>query len=94
MASVTAAAVIESVGNWYELGQWLGVPRPVRVVIRRSHRGDRARKAALTEYFVSSVPGASWTTLAGALYYGEQSAALLAVGRHLKEEKGWWGNVI
>ena len=92
MASVTA--VLESVGNWYWLGHWLDVPDPVRDVIRDSNRGDRECKTALAEYFVSSVPGASWTTLAGALYHQEESAALLAVGRHLKEEKGWWGNVI
>ena len=91
MASVTA--VLESVGNWYGLGARLGVPQPVRLVIRDSHRGDRERKTALAKYFVSSMPDASWTTLAGALYYKEESAALLAVGRHLKE-KGWWGNVI
>ena len=87
-------AVLESVGNWYRLGLWLGVPRPVRDVIRGRHRGDRECKTALAKYFVSSVPGASWTTLAGALYYSQESAALLAVGRHLKEEKGWWVNVM
>ena len=70
------------------------MPEPVRDVIRDSHRGDRECKTALAEYFVSSMPGASWTTLACALYHEEESAALLAVGRHLKEEKGWWGNAI
>ena len=73
------------------VGVWLGVPQSV---IRRSHRGDRERKTAVAEYFVNSVPGASWTTLAGALYHKEESAALLAVGRHLEEENGWWGNVM
>ena len=92
VASVTA--VLESVGNWYGLGARLDVPRPVQDVIRDSHRGDRERKTALAVYFVSSMPGASWTTLAGALFREEESAALLAVGRHLKEEKGWLGNVI
>ena len=92
VASVTA--VLESVGNLSRLGVWLEVPRPVLDVIRGSHRGDRERKTALAKYFVSSMPCASWTTLAGALYYKEESAALLAVGRHLKEEKGWLGNVI
>ena len=91
VASVTA--VMESVGNWYGLGYCL-VPEPVEDVIRDIRRGDRECKTALAEYFVTSVPGASWTTLAGALYYNEESAALLAVGRHLKKEKGWWGNVI
>ena len=91
MASVTA--VMESVGDWDGLGHLLDVPGPVRVVIRRNHRGDRERKTALAEYFVKSMPDASWTTLAGALYFMQESAALLAVGRHLKEEKGWWGYV-
>ena len=92
VASVTA--VLESVGDWDGLGDWLCVPLPVRDVIRRSHRDDRECKTALAKFFVSSIPGASWTTLAGAHYHREESAALLAVGRHLKEEKGWWGNVI
>ena len=92
VASVTA--VLESVRNWYGLGDWLYVPPSVLHVIRGSHRDDRECKTALAEYIVSSVPGASWITLAGALYLKEESAALLAVGRHLKEEKGWWGNVI
>ena len=87
VASVTA--VLESVGDWYGLGDWLDVPRPVLDMIRGSDRGDRECEIALAEYFVSSMPGASWTTLAGALYHEEESAALLAVGRHLKEEKGW-----
>ena len=92
VASVTA--VMEGVGDWDLLGHQLDVPGPVRVVIRRNHRGDRERKTALAEYFVNSMPGASWATLAGALYYEEESAALLAVGRHLEEEKGWWRCVI
>ena len=91
---VSVTAVLESVGDWYGLGRWLEVPWPVLDVIRDSHRDDRECKTALAEYFVSSMPGASWITLAGALYHEEESAALLAVGRHLKEEKGWWGNVI
>ena len=93
VASVTAV-LLESVGDWYVFGLRLDVPGPVLDVIRYSHRGDRECKTALAKYFVSSMPGASWTTLAGTLYRREESAALLAVGRHLKEEKGWWGNVI
>ena len=89
VASITA--VMESVGDLDGLGGWLDVPLPVQDVIKHSHHGDRERKTALAEYFVNSVPGASWITLAGALYYRTEGAALLAVGRHLKKEKGWRG---
>ena len=89
VASVTAT--LESVGDWFWLGRWLGVPWSVLDVIRDSHRGDRERKVALSEYFVNSVPGASWSTLAGALYRFEERKALRAVRKHLKEGKGLCG---
>ena len=89
MASVTAK--LESVGDWFLLGYCLDVPWPVRDVIRRSHRSDRERKAAISEYFVNSVPGASWTTLADALHRREERKALRAVGKNLKEGKGLCG---
>ena len=89
VASVTA--VLESVGNWDGLGLLLGVPQPVLGVIRRSHHGDKECKAAFSEHFVNSVPGASWNTLAGSLYYCEERKALQAVGKHLKEGKGLCG---
>ena len=89
VASVTA--VLESVTYKDWLGYKLGVPEPVRLVIRDSHRGVRERKAAFSEYFVNSVPGASWTTLAGTLYYFEERKALQAVRKNLKEGKGLWG---
>ena len=89
VARVTAA--LESVGDLDLLGGWLGVPLPVRDVINESHRGDRECKAALSEHFVNSVPGASWTTLAGALYYCEERKALRAVGKNFKEGKGLCG---
>ena len=60
-------------------------------MISDSHRGDRERNAALSEYFVNSVPGTSWITLAGALYYWGERKALRAVGKNLKEGKGVCG---
>ena len=89
VASVTAA--LESVGDWDGLSRWLGVPLPVRDVIRDSHRGDRECKAALSEYFVNSMPGASWATVADALYCCEERKVLQAVRKHLKEGKGLCG---
>ena len=73
-----------SVKAWYSLGHYyrgLGVPVSVRNEIRDStdYKTEEEKKAALLQYFLDHVPMASWQTVAGALHYREEKAALQMV---------------
>ena len=82
------AAVLQTMEDWEVVAVWLGVPGPILVSISDSHSTAEEQKKALAEYFISALPAPSWSTLAGALYYREDEAALQAVSSHLQREDG------
>jgi len=75
--NVTTA--VESVENWYALGIYLGV----------LSRKCTSRKKML-QYFIATVPDASWQTLAGKLYYLEEHAALERAIKYFQPQPGIW----
>ena len=76
--------------NWhdFDLVVHLGVPWPKRDEIMEQHQSLQQQHIALAEYTVSYLPGFSWASLAGALYYREEEAALQAARRYIKREEG------
>ena len=85
------AAALQTVRDyWVGVAVELGVPDSIHVhlLISASHSTDEEQKKALAEYFISTLPAPSWSTLAGALYYRKEKAALQAVSSHLQREDG------
>ena len=74
--------------EWWWVAHWLGVPSSVRDSISASHSTSEEQTKALAEYFISTLPAPSWSTLAGPLYWKEEKAALQAVSSHLQREDG------
>ena len=78
--------------RWYELSLevgdslagHLGVPWSKWHEIRQNH----PQQVSLASYCVTFLPGFSWSTLAGALHYCEEDAALQAARRYIKREEG------
>ena len=82
------AAALQTVRYWWGVAVELGVPGSIRHSITASHSTAEEQKKALAEYFISTLPAPSWSTLAGALYFWEDEAALQAVSSHLQREDG------
>lgn len=81
-------------GGGYSLADQLGVPWSKQVEIRQQHHSLSQQQVALARYTVDFLPRISWSTLAGALYYCEEKAALQAAGRYIKREEGKLCSVI
>ena len=79
LANVTTA--VEIVDNWGRL-YYLGVPGK-----------KRGSKEEMLQYFITTVPNASWETLAGGLYYAQEHAALANVSKQFQSQPGVgsWG---
>ena len=69
---------VQTVKNWDELGKYLQVP---------SHKRQK-NKDIMVNYFVTSVPNASWEKLAGALYYYGEENALKKVKTYFQRKPG------
>ena len=84
-------SVMQSVKNWYNLGQYnggLGVPQTVCDVIRDSiaYKTAEEKKEILLLYYLHTVPMASWPSVAGALHYRQEKTALLATKIFLRDK--------
>ena len=83
------AAALQTVnlsGDWKDLADYLAVPYSIRDSVTHSTAEEQNKE--LAKYFISLHPAPSWSTLAGALYYSEEEAAIQAVSSHLQREDG------
>ena len=72
------------------LSNHLSVPwfERARSEISLQHRTLQDQHAALAQYLLYSLPGFSWATFAGALYYRKEGAALQEARRYINREEG------
>ena len=78
-------------GFWDDgLLAYLGVPYSVHRQIRDSsaYSSEEERRVAGIEYYLQTVPGASWGRVAGMLWYMEEHTALEAVTQYLPHKHG------
>ena len=80
--------VLESVWDMENLGAVLNVPLRVQGKIGRDYATPEQRKNAMVEYWLQSVPNASWSVLAGRFYLLEKTAALEAVKQYIQSPTG------
>ena len=72
-----------------ELGQWvLGVPESKRDEIHQQSPIAAEERERLIRYYLNYSPYASWSHLAGKLYYRQHHDALSAARRFIKTEPG------
>ena len=80
LSNVTSAVGIRSVQDWNNLGYYLDVPK--------KRRGSRE---GMLQYFITTMPNASWQTLAGGLYYRQEQATLERVMKYFQRQPGMGG---
>ena len=91
MANVVS--VLSKTGErWNERGtinlcDHLDVPLSKENEISRQHITLQNQLATLAQYLLYSLPGFSWATFAGALYYREEGAALQEARRYINREE-------
>ena len=75
---------------WYGLLQYLGVPSAVGDQIRssQSYSSEDEKRVAGLQYYLQTVPGASWGRIAGVLWYMEEHTALETVREYLPHKHG------
>ena len=76
-------------GEWGLLG-WIGVPPSVQEQIRdsQSYSSEDEKRTAALQYYIETVPGASWGMIAGALWSMEEHTALETVRQYLPHKPG------
>ncbi|CAI8009478.1 hypothetical protein GBAR_LOCUS6350, partial [Geodia barretti] len=64
---------------------WLGVPYSVMddIWASPSHSTEEEKRIAGLQYYLQTVPGASWEVIAGELWYLEEHTVLEEVRQHL-----------
>ena len=72
-----------------ELGNWiLGVPRTICKKIHEQSSTTAQEREELIHYYLSYSPYASWSHLAGWLFYKQHHNALSAAKKFIKAEPG------
>ena len=74
--------------DYPSLADHLDVPVSKLKEIRLQHQSVQKQNLSFSSYCTSSLPGFSWARFAGALYYCEEEAALVAAKRYIKREEG------
>ena len=77
--------VMAEVGNWVEVGSWLGVPVSKRQEIKQQSSTEREKSLALGDYWVNTDPEASWEKLARVLYQVGEERALAVTKQYLQQ---------
>ena len=69
---------------------YLGVPYSVRgqIIDSSAYSSEEERRVAGVEYYLQTMPGASWGRVAGMLWYMEECTALEAVRQYLPHKHG------
>ena len=76
-------STLETVQDWENLGAQLGIPYPKW----KWKDGD-----TIINYYITGCPGASWSALAGALYYHGEQTALTKVSSYFQRQPGMCGS--
>ena len=69
---------------------WVGVPVSVmdQIIASQSYSSEDEKRVAGLQYYLQTLPGASWGRIAGALWYLEEHTALETVRQYLPHTHG------
>ena len=77
--------VMAEVRAWEKVGTYLGVSHSKQEEIRQQSSTKRKRSLALGDYWVNTVPDASWEKLARMLYREGEERALVVTKQYLQQ---------
>ena len=77
--------VMAEVGEWWSVGNALGVPLSKQLEINQQSSTKREKCLALGDYWVNTDPDASWKRLARSLYRHGEKRALAVAKQYLQE---------
>ena len=78
--------VMAEVGDWWEVGMNLDVPDSKRKEISQQSSTEREKSLALGDYWVNTVPNASWEILARVLYRKGEEKAVAVMKQYLPQD--------
>ena len=76
----------EVVGDWWDVGDWLGVSLSKRQEIHQQSSTEREKSLALGDYWVNTDPDASWEKLARVLYRRGEERAVAVTRQYLQQQ--------
>ena len=80
--------VMAEVGNWINVGSWLGIPDSKQLEIKQQSSTEREMTLALGDYWVNTDPNASWEKVIRVLYQKGEEKALAMTKQHLQQQQG------
>ena len=75
----------EVVGDWFNVGIWLGVPLSKQEEISQQSSTEREKSLALGDYWVNTAPDPSWEKLVRVLYGKGEERALGVVKQYFQQ---------
>jgi len=89
LTNITTAVNTVTVERWSDLARELKVPVTKKLeLLRNCSMTDDQRMTALLQYWLITMPGASWETLLDALYRGGWEVASLEAMRYIHKRRG------
>ena len=79
--------VMAEIGDWERVGSWLYVPYSKRQEISQQSSTEGEKCLALGDYWVNTVPDASWERLAMVLYQCGEERTLAVTKQYLQQGK-------
>ena len=77
--------VMAEIGDWERVGSWLYVPYSKRQEISQQSSTEGEKCLALGDYWVNTVPDASWERLAMVLYQCGEERTLAVTKQYLQQ---------
>ena len=78
--------VMAEVGDWVNVGSLLDVPHSKQEEISQQSSTEREKSLALVDYWVNTVPDASWEKLATKLYRTGEHRAVAVTKQYLQQQ--------
>ena len=86
LTAENVSSVLETLRDWETVGGVLHVPLSRWEIIETTFSTETARRQAAVDWWLRYSPTASWTWLAGRLYYWKERTALEAVSQYIHKE--------
>ena len=94
LTAVNVSSVLETLRDWERISGLLNLPVSRREIIERNVSTETERKKTAVDWWLRYSPNASWTWLAGRLYYSEERTALEAVSQYIHKETAGTDNFL
>ena len=94
LTAENVSSVLETMTDWEKVTLVLNVPDSREAIIKMECSNETQWRQAAADWWLRYLPTATWTWLAGRLYYFEERTALKAVSQYIHKETAGAANFL